>query len=49
MDMLGAHQRYREHPLAVGCEATYTRAFRSWSLQFYPAVVPHWRSRGTGL
>jgi 3-ketosteroid 9alpha-monooxygenase subunit A len=30
------HQRYREHPLAVGYEATYTRAFRKWSQQFDP-------------
>jgi phenylpropionate dioxygenase-like ring-hydroxylating dioxygenase large terminal subunit len=30
------HQRYREHPLVVGYEATYTRAFRAWSRQFYP-------------
>ncbi|MDA4104748.1 hypothetical protein BST34_05930 [Mycolicibacterium monacense DSM 44395] len=30
------NQRYREHPLAVGYEAKYTRAFRSWSRQFYP-------------
>jgi 3-ketosteroid 9alpha-monooxygenase subunit A len=30
------HQRYREHPLTVGYEAKYTRAFREWSLQFYP-------------
>lgn len=33
------HQRYREHPLAVGYEARYTRAFRSWSLQFYPEPI----------
>ncbi|BBX17129.1 Rieske 2Fe-2S domain-containing protein [Mycolicibacterium duvalii] len=30
------HQRYREHPLAVGYEARYTRAFRTWTRQFYP-------------
>ncbi|EKF21142.1 oxygenase KshA domain protein [Mycolicibacterium hassiacum DSM 44199] len=30
------NQRYREHPLAVGYEAKYTRAFRRWARQFYP-------------
>jgi hypothetical protein len=30
------HQRYREHPLTVGYEAQYTRAFRTWTHQFYP-------------
>jgi 3-ketosteroid 9alpha-monooxygenase subunit A len=33
------NQRYREHPLTVGYEAKYTRAFRSWSRQFYPEPV----------
>jgi 3-ketosteroid 9alpha-monooxygenase subunit A len=35
------HQRYREHPLAVGYEAKYTRAFRKWSQQFYPKPPAH--------
>lgn len=33
------NQRYREHPLTVGYEATYTRAFRRWSRQFYPPTT----------
>lgn len=32
------NQRHREHPLAVGYEAKYTRAFHNWSRQFYPAT-----------
>jgi nitrite reductase/ring-hydroxylating ferredoxin subunit len=40
------HQRYREHPLMVGYEAKYTRAFRSWSRQFYPE--PSSVTTGTG-